>query len=179
MDDEKITITIDREHVLGRCVAAVLQGNYEDDVEDEFDSHGGAYLFNQRMRKLVEGRVAERVDELVGEIAREKIERLVHEQIEKQVAEGFPIFDEYGKRTSVEPFAAYVRKAIDGMFGQERRYGRRPRAVTMAEEAFRANVEQAFKDEVEAIRKRVRSYVDEQLAGEVVKSLRSAVGLNR
>lgn len=50
-------------------------------------------------------------------------------------------------------------------------------AADIAEKAFEKHVKAAFREETEAVRARVRAYVDEQLAGTVVKALREAVGL--
>jgi hypothetical protein len=173
-DEGKITISVERERVLEACVSAVLgHGRYEYDDDD-----GGA--FSSKMQKLVEKRIGDHVDELIDTIAREQIEALVGAQIAAVAAEGFPVFDRDGCSHGREPFAAYVRKAIDGMFSKHSKHNNfssRSQATTLAEEAFRVQVQAAFQDEIEAVRTRVREYVDEQLAGTVVKALREAVGL--
>ena len=178
MSEEKaVTITVDHDLIVRECVDQIVRGGRYDYDDWETESASG---FRERMQQLIESRVNERVDDLVNELALERVRELVGERIEAAVAEGFPVYDRDGRRTGVEPFAAYVRQQIDRMFEKRSDFGRHSNvSVTLAEKAFAAHVQEAFKAEAESVRAKVREWVDEQLAGAVIKSLREAVGLPR
>ncbi|HHH29091.1 MAG TPA: hypothetical protein ENK57_12210 [Polyangiaceae bacterium] len=170
---QEIMIRVDSERVIEAAVEAILRRGRFGIDEDEFEYESE---FNGHLQELVEKRISERVNRIVDELARERVEELVATQIDAVVAEGFPYFDRDGRSKGAEPFAVYVRKAIDAMFAKKSHY-QASSASRIAEKAFDKHVSKAFEDEIKTVRKRVRSYVDEQLSGAVVKSLREAVGL--
>lgn len=168
-----IVLQIDEAKIIEAVVEQlVTRGTYSDDGEDWYPSK-----LSEKLQARIEARLEEVVESAIGDEFKAMVRARVEPVIESAVASGFPRFDRDGRALAPEPFAAYVRGAIDGMFKSTGHYSRKSEATEIAEKLFREHVEKAFKEELEAIRSRVRSYVDEQLAGTVIKSLREAVGL--
>lgn len=171
--EEKLTIAVPVERVIDAAVEKIVAGEYD---EEEGYYGGPGVRFRERIEKKIEARIDALLDEALRGFLVENIRARVEPMIDEAVASGFPRFDEYGTPRGTTTWQATIREAIDGLFkGQG--YGSRSWASDVAKKAFEEHAAKAFKAEAEAIRAKVREYVDEQLAGTVVKALREAVGL--
>lgn len=174
---EKLTIALPLERVIDAAVDRIVG-------DGSYDSEGDYYAGpGDRFRKRIEEKVEARINKLVAEAfdgyLAETIRARVEPKIDAAIAEGFPRFNEYGEAIGTTTWAAVVQEGLARLLGKNERgyYGRDSWAVKAAKEAFNKHAAAAFAAEIETIRKRVREYVDEQLAGTVVKALREAVGL--
>jgi histone H3/H4 len=163
-DERIVNLVIDEEKVHEAAVERILR-----------DCWGSEYRtgLQERVEETVATMVRESCEELVRDVVAEKVRSV----IEEVIAAGFPQYDHWGDRKGpVVSFESYVRKSVEDMM-KTRPHGTPSLGGKIAREAFTTHVEKAFKSEMKLIRDKVRGYVDERLAGEVVKSLRDAVGL--
>ena len=173
---KKITISIDEEAIVEKAVERLMHGRYHDDDDEEGYGWGE---FATTMQKKIDARLTDVVESAIDEGIESLIQETIHAKIvpmlDAAVARGFAERDRYGDVVRQRPFETYVQASIDGLF-QKSNYND-SWAVKAGREAFEKHVEAAFKAETDRVRKAVRKYVDEQLSGAVVKSLREAVGL--
>lgn len=175
-EEQKITIEVPADRLLETCLEYIV--GHGDAREYDYEDSGGA-RFTRELRKRIDVQVTERVESALGTIIDEEIRARVSPVIDEVCAEGFPIFSEYGEKKRVEPFAIFVRKALESMFSKDSNSYRTPVGQKLAGEAFKVHVGAALDAEMKWLREQVRKHVDQRLSGDVVAALRDGLGLKR
>jgi hypothetical protein len=126
--------------------------------------------------------IAKRVDELLSASVVESIDEMVKARVgpvvEATLAAGFPQRNQYGEPTGTSiPYDAFVRTAVQQLVGSGGGYNQRGWAAEIARDVWKERIDKALTAEMDGIRKQIRAYVDERLAGDVTAALRKAVGL--
>jgi hypothetical protein len=167
---QKVKLDIPRAELVDAIAEKVLEKQlrcYDDDDRKSLEG-------------LINAAVVKRVDELLSASVVESIDELVKARVgpavEATLAAGFPQRNNYGEISGTPiPFDSFVRTAVQKLVagdGYNRGW-----AVEVAQKVWKEQIEKALATEMDGIRKQIRAYVDERLAGDVTAALRKAVGL--
>lgn len=179
---EKITIQMDPEAL----ACAVARRIVDRSADWGYDSETGATEFEGDLATRVTERINEKIDgeleRVVQELAKGELRDLVRGRIEPIVTElfekGIPQTNQWGERTGtlVTPGPDMLKAALDDLLKGNR--NRRDDWLSkLVREVWTSQIKATMDVEMEHLQWKIRDYVDKRLAGEVVQSLRNALGL--
>lgn len=131
------------------------------------------------LRAQVKEAIAAEVSKAFDDAVREELRAHVKAAIQDIADRGMPTFNRYGEKLEATPWPKVIAEALEGLTKPPSgSYGNADtEAKKIARTVFENVITKAVTAELEEVRKRIRTAVDEQLSGSVIKALREAVGL--
>lgn len=127
------------------------------------------------LRVQVKAAIAAEVSKAFNDEVRKELRTHVKAAIQDVADRGMPSFNRYGERQEAHPWPKVIAEALEGLTKKSGYHD--PESQKIAREVFTEVITKAMNVEVDALKKKIREAVDEQLSGSVIKALREAVGL--
>jgi hypothetical protein len=146
-------------------------------VEGSIDYDHLLNTLASRFQKDIEARLNDKVDRaissaaenLVASLLTQKVQRVVNEVIDQ----GFPQFDEYGRKKDSKPLAEMVRDLL----ARKERYDNASVVEKLVNDGMRHTIEQEVRKEAARAKEKLASEVDKLVQARIGELLRDALGL--
>lgn len=187
-ENSKVSVQfyLNREEIEEQVVCALVKSIAGGKVEQGYYDSDGEWIdrkvsgykpsFEEALRNRVSKMLDEKLAEILTDSLNDQLRQIVKARIEEMAEQGMPEFNRYGEM-SFTPWSKAISRALEGLTKKGSSSYDEPKITSIAREAFKENITKILASEAENIKSVIRSAVDEQLSGTVIKTLREAVGL--